>query len=139
MDQVTNPDIHRRGFVGNPVNRVVGVLDDPKEVPTAIASLRRAGFAEEAIHVFLGEEGERMLDLEGRHHGLRARMTRTLQRYGYEADVFREAEEELRAGHALVGVLTDGSTEQQSRATHALKSHHAHSMHFFGHVEVSDL
>lgn len=139
MDPVTNPDVHRHGFVSAPVNRVIGVVDDPREVPATLASLREAGFPEDAVHVFLGEEGERSLDLEGTHHGLRGRITRTLQRYGYEADVFTEAEEELRAGHALLGVLTDGSAEQQSRAARAMKSHHAHSLHFFGHMEVEDL
>jgi len=139
MDLITNPDVHRQGFVSAPVNRVVGVVDDPQEIPATLTSLREAGFADEDVHVFLGEQGERNLDLEGTHHGLRARITRTLQRYGYEADVFHEAEDELRAGHVLIGVLTDGSEEQRSRATHALRSHHAHSLRFFGHTGVEDL
>ena len=139
MDRITNPDIHRHSFVAAPVNRVVGVVDDPWGVSAILTSLGEAGFGEDAVHVFLGEEGERNLDLEGKYHGLRAHIMRTLQQYGYEADVFHEAEDELRAGHALVGVLTDGTVEQRSRATHVLRSHNVHSLRFFARTGVEDL
>jgi hypothetical protein len=139
MDDVTNPDVHDHGFVPAPVNRVVGVIDDPEVVPGILASLHKAGFADDKIHVFVGEEGERNLDLAGTHHGWRARITRGLQQLGFESDVFHEADAELKAGHALIGVLTDGSAEQRSQVARVLRAHHVHSLHFFGSLEVEDL
>ena len=139
MDDIRNPDIHSHGFVSAPVNRVVGVLDDPEAVPAILTSLLDAGFAEDKIHVFVGEEGERVLDLAGTHHGWRARMARSLQKLGFESDVFHEADAELKLGHALIGVLTNGSREEESDVAKVLKSHEVHSLHFFGRLEVEDL
>lgn len=139
VTDVTNPDVHGHGFVAAPLHRVVGVIDDTADLPAAVGGLEAAGFVADAIHVFVGEEGERRLDLEGTHHGLRGRVTRLLQKLGSESDVFIELEEALTAGHAVIGVLTDGSHEERSRAEAVLKAHGAHSLHYFGRLDVEDL
>jgi hypothetical protein len=58
---------------------VVGLLSEHSEVPAICSDLAAAGVDVGAVEILCGERGARILDADGRYHGLRGRIVRTLQ------------------------------------------------------------
>src|SRR5574340_1164390 len=76
------PDNRNRSdaFIPYPTDRIVGTIDDAKDVRAAIEALSQAGFARGDIDVLHGEDALARLDPTGAEHGLMARFQRTLIR-----------------------------------------------------------
>ena len=57
-----NLDPHAEGYVFSPVNSVTGFFDSHHQLDVARQSLREAGFGDQDVGVFVGEEGAQTLD-----------------------------------------------------------------------------
>ena len=49
----------------NLTNRVIAVIDDPRQTQATVETLERAGVADRDLATFSGEEGARQIDAEG--------------------------------------------------------------------------
>ncbi|PYE56435.1 hypothetical protein [Deinococcus yavapaiensis] len=65
------------GFLSRP--KLYGVFEDLESVLLLSERLLALGLGDEQVQVLEGEEGVRSLDVDGRHHGLVARLVRALQ------------------------------------------------------------
>jgi len=64
--------------------------------------VNRPGSDVAAVEILGGEQGARVLDEYGRYHGLRGRVVRTLQGFGYDGTTLAIYDEALRKGDLLL-------------------------------------
>ena len=76
---MSEPQVNVGHFSYRPVCTVVGLLTDSAGVDGA------------AVEILCGEQEARILDARGRYHGLRGRVVRTLQGFGYDLGDLRRA------------------------------------------------
>ena len=91
-------------FYRRPTFHVVGLLTDKSEIPAISGDLAAAGVDVGAVEILCGEQGARILDADGRYHGLRGRVVRTVQRFGYDATTLDMFDEALRGGDLVLHV-----------------------------------
>ena len=127
-------------FIFYPINKVVGIIDDPGDVEAALRELRAAGFTADEIEVLTGEAGAHRLDVRGEAHGPLARSVRALQKLlgDYEGAHVRRHEREFLAGHYGVGV-TAAKPERREKVLEILKSHRGHFINFYGPLSMEVL
>lgn len=117
-------------FTFDPINKVVGVIDDARDVEDALLACRNAGFATDEIELLTDEDGAQRIDA----NGVMVHVFLSTQRVPafYDAPVIASRiEQELRAGHHLLGVTAkDGDARE--RAREILKSHGGHFINFYG-------
>jgi hypothetical protein len=118
-----NPDPHAHGYQYEPSRAVTAFLPAGKNTDTVLHDLADAGFDRERIDVFTGEEGANRLDPEGKHHGLWVRFRRSVEGIFDEGhEILHRAEQNLRAGGAVVEVFTHGEQAERQRAANILKA-----------------
>jgi hypothetical protein len=139
MKTIVNPDPHAEGFKPQPIHNITAVLDRLSDVFSVLQSLGKAGFSEEQISVFLGQDGLEKLDLHGERHGMMARVVRALETLTAEDEANRNAEAALKQGRIFIAVSIDGSDQQKANVESILKTHGAHSLRFFGRWTVERL
>ena len=88
---MNEPQVNVDHFYHRPVYNVVGLLTEKSEVPAISSELESTGVDVAAVKILCGEQGARILDEYGRYHGLRARIVRTLQGFGYDLGDLRRA------------------------------------------------
>jgi hypothetical protein len=117
-------------FYHRPTYHVVGLLTDQSQIPAISAELRSAGVDVAEVEILCGEQGARILDEHGCYHGLRARVVRTLQRFGYDEETLELYDEALRNGDLLlrVPVRPDG----RRGIVGLLQRHQVHDVGYFG-------
>ena len=86
---MNEPQVNVDHFCHRPVYNVVGLLTEKAEIPPISSDLRSAGVDVAAVEILCGEQGARILDEDGRYHGLQGRVVRTLQRMGYDGMTWR--------------------------------------------------
>ena len=118
------------GLLTAPVDRVVALLDGPDEAEAALEELVAAGFDRDQIFVLCGPKGAERLDVSGRHHGLRGRIYRLLERIGDERELLLRSRDHLAAGGLLMTVPADDT--EKSTAADILGAHGGHGMAHFG-------
>ncbi len=118
-------------LLGYPTGHLMGVLPSPAAADAAVAGLRTAGFAADAIHVLVGEDAALRIDGRGTHHGLLARLYRLLQFTQMDqAPDFRRYELEARRGHPVIAVReADPARRRTVRAI--LRANGAHFTNFY--------
>jgi ketosteroid isomerase-like protein len=130
-----DPDNRRNDdFIPYPTDRVVGTLDDAKDVRAAIEALSQAGFARDAIDVLHGEHDLNRLDPSGAAHGFLARFQRTLIRTAGPVEEHKHLTrhiEDVRAGRFVVMVLAKQPAQRRT-AAEILSSHGAEFIGFYG-------
>ena len=115
----------------NLTNRVIAVIDDPRQTQAAIDTLKRAGIADSDLAAFSGKEGAQHIDAEGVYsHGV-THMLRGLQRWTVEGAHLRKYQEELGQGHQVVDVHVHGRRNQDAVAR-VLRAHGAHFINAYG-------
>ena len=131
-----NQDPHVEGrhySVFDSINRVTGLFAKLTDARAAIDDLRRFGFGDDQVEVFVGEKGMKRIDLEGEYHGPRLRTLRKWERIAAdEKEINDRYEAGLERGDALVAVLTDGGEEQRRKAIDSMKAHAAEQLYFWG-------
>jgi len=102
-------------FYRYPMNRVAAIFDDLDNVTAALPQLQQAGFDLVGVNVLSGQEGVRLLDVQGSGRGRWARALRVLQRGGaYEGETLRIHDSALRNGAAIVYVPVRNDGEERS-------------------------
>src|SRR5512138_3538043 len=127
-----------RHTLRNLTNRVIAVIDDPRQARAAIATLERAGIGEGDLNAFSGEEGARQIDAEGVHSGGVTHVLRGLQRWTVEGSHLRKYEAELAQGHQVVDVHIHGRRNQGAVAQ-ILRTHGAHFINAYGQWTIEDV
>ena len=130
-DHPAEPEINPEGFRSDPGGHVYGIVDLPKrDIPAVVADLLAADIPLDGVHVYCCNEGVDQLDPDGTRHGLRARITRMVQKVGYSNDHLETIETELAAGHALIGVAVDDDRENE--IANLLRRHGGHDIVHYG-------
>jgi len=101
---VNEPAVNIDVFTHRPTHHVVGLLNNESDLPALVTELAKIGVPAEEINVLCGERGAQILDRDGRHHGLRARLVRGFQWLGYDASTLAIYDEALRDGALLLHV-----------------------------------
>ncbi|MBP6003969.1 MAG: DUF302 domain-containing protein [Pyrinomonadaceae bacterium] len=114
-----------------PSHRVLGVFDDPDQVANAILSLTKSDFAEDAIEVLCGAEGEKQADFTGEKHGWWGTFVRSLQNLSTERLFLEYYQKELHSGHYLLEVKVANSDEKKA-AANILNENSAKRVTYFG-------
>ena len=115
----------------NLTNRVIAVIDDPRQTQAAVETLERAGVADRDLTTFSGEEGARQIDPEGVYSGGVKHVLRGLQRFTLEGAHLRKYEAELGQGHQVVDVHIHGRRNLHAVAQ-ILRAHGAHLINVYG-------
>lgn len=105
-----------------PVNRVMGAVDQQVLGPL-VQDLIAAGFA--PVGILAGEAGLRRLSETSEGSGLGGALRKFSLSTGGDLDHIRQAEEELRNGHAMVDVEVAGD-EEKTRARDVFLNHGGH-------------
>lgn len=121
-----------------PRQMVTGVLDDPDQLERTLAALRDAGFPDDAVRASGGEQALARVDPEGRRHGLRGRLIRSLEHFGQEGEEHQAAAAEVEAGHVLVVVRVDDEAETD-RAVGVLRAQGLNRLRRWGRWEIEQL
>ena len=128
-DAASQPVMNPEEFQSDLTGHVFGIVDDPKtNLPAITAALLAADVPVDGIHLYCCQPGADAFDPSGSHHGLKARITRTMQSLVYE-DQMQVIEDALESGHGLVGVDADGSAD---RIAAILRGHSGHDIVHYG-------
>jgi hypothetical protein len=127
---VNEPQVNVDHFYHRPTFRVVGLLTEKSEVPAISRELESAGVDVAAVEILCGEQGARILDKDGRYHGLRARVVRTFQQFGYDQETLEIYDEALRHGDLLLHV--PARPADRYRIAVLLQRHYVHDVGYFG-------
>jgi ketosteroid isomerase-like protein len=131
-----DPDNRNRNdaFIPYPTDRVVGTIDEAKDVRAAIEALSQAGFARDEIDVLHGEHDVSRLDPTGAEHGFLARFQRTLIRTAGPVEEYKHLTRhiaDVRSGRFVVMVLAKQPSQRRA-AAEILSSHGAEFIGFYG-------
>jgi hypothetical protein len=133
MSTTVNLDPHAEGYRFNPMHRVTAMFESRGQVKPVLEPLHGAGFGDDKIEVFVGREGVEKLDLEGSHHGKVIHFLREAQLATADEEyLFRELDQAVRGGGAVIGIVTDGDEARKKQAVEILKSHGAHEVYYWG-------
>lgn len=119
-------------FHAYPTQSVIGFVSTAADAQATRTALRAAGIDDAAVGVLHGVAGARILDRTGRAHGVLARMVRWFQRATDDGALLDEADAELRAGHFLFRVYTNGTPAAKHRTQRILTAHNGHGITFYG-------
>jgi hypothetical protein len=121
-------------FTFDPTNKVIGVMDNVDDTRDALRDLIAVGLSEKEIALLTDEEAARRISENDEWSEISVHIFRSTQKLPafYDAPVIvRRLEQELHAGHHLIGVIAkDGETRE--RACGILKSHGGHFINFYG-------
>lgn len=134
MEHTPSDTSSQSQFTFDPTNKVVGVIDDAGDAAAALFDFREAGFTADQVELLTNEEGVRAIDVSSEGHEVTVHVVHSTQSVPafYDAPVIvKRIEEELRAGHHLVGVVAkDGEAREEARKI--LKTHGGHFINFYG-------
>src|SRR6187200_2064803 len=117
-----NPDSHARKYAAVPKGAVTAFFAPGQDHEVALRALEDAGFGEDRIDVFAGEQGAETLDMEGRHHGGWIRFVRSLEdMFTDDAYLYHRTDELLRSGSTMIAVFTHGDRRERKLAVEILR------------------
>lgn len=117
-----NPDPHTRKYVYVPKGAVTAFFGPGQDYDVALKALADAGFGDDRIDVYSGEEGAEKLDAEGRHHGLWVRFVRSVEdTFTDDAYLSHRTDEILRDGGTVIAVFTHGKRDERDRVVEILR------------------
>ena len=79
-----------------PLRNAVAAILDQEGLDQALSIRSDAGIDSTSVEVLAGQEGAEILDLDGSHHGLRARLVRHIQLPGSSENDLRNYSADLR-------------------------------------------
>jgi len=126
-------------FLTYPTNKLIGAIVDAPHAQAAIEALNVAGFAEDQVDMLCGLEGARRLDVNGKEHGVLARLYRFIEGFGdMEHNHLKRYEQELLAGHFVIAVKARDK-ESREQARQIVKAHDGYFINFYGRWHVEGL
>jgi len=117
-----------------PENRVLGVLDTPEQLRSAVTALRNAGFLTSELDVSCGARAADALGESTGRTGLAGLAIRVAERLGIENDemaVKDRYEQALRDGRFVVSAAVP-TDERRELAGRVLREHGGHFINFLG-------
>ena len=133
-----NPNPSDEDFLVYPTNRVAGIIKKPIQLKSTLDALSAAGFDQDEVEVYCGQEGIHIVDAEGDEHGTLGQILRSIQTFGADYEYAKRHEEALQAGHYLVTVPADEDEEKQ-KAADILKENGGSFINYFGSMTVEQL
>jgi hypothetical protein len=128
-----NPDPHQASYVYQPTNAVTASFPRGQDHKGLLRELSDAGFKDERINVFTGEQGAAQMDVKGENHGAWVKFRLALQHaFADEAKVHQGTDELLRSGGSLVVAFTDGDAAKKERAINIFRSHQSQEVLYWG-------
>ena len=121
---------HNGHALRNLTNRVMAVIDDPRQTQAAVETLERAGVADRDLATFSGEEGVRQIDAEGVHSGGVKHVLRGLQRFTLEGASLRQYQAELV--RVITSSMSRSRPPKRDAVAQILRSHGAHFINVYG-------
>ena len=119
----------------DPIHRVTAVFKTREALSPILEALHQAGFGEEKIDLFIGEEGAEQLDLTGKSVGAVVRFLNELKTaLTDETEAADQIDESLRNGGMSINVLTGTDDEQKRSAVQILKTHNPQDLRYWGHL-----
>jgi hypothetical protein len=101
-----NPDRHVDGYLYAPTRAVTAMFGKGVNTDSLLRELVEAGFVDEQIDIFVGEQGAYQFDAEGKRHGPWVRFRRFLERMLDETHGrLHRIDETLRNGGCMIEVL----------------------------------
>lgn len=123
----------RSHFTFRPRSSVYAVLDDLMAVRDFSQHLMELDFGDLQVQVLEGHDGIKELDVDGRHHGLVARMVRAMQGITDEREHIGQYVQALLKGCYVVAVaVPPRKPDAVRRIAGAFRSCGAHHMHHYG-------
>lgn len=104
-------------------NAVFAVIDDQANASRAVTALVEAGFSEDRVTVWRGEEGKKEIDPTGKEHGVIGRIRRAVQTMGTEYDVIQEFAELVGQGKS--GFAVGYANQDELASAHRILAEHA--------------
>jgi hypothetical protein len=132
------PRRNEKRYYRYPLHRIVAVLDDPPNLGLALADLGSAGYDVSKVNVLSGPQGARLLDPTGVRHGLRGRLLRWRQGYGYESDALGVHTDALVNGRHVVYVPVNGDQERR-RVLDVLRARGGHHLLHFRRWTIEEI
>ena len=126
-------------FTFDPTNKVVGSIDAAADAKDAMRDLTSAGFAASEVELLTDKEGAARIDMS--EAMVQVHIFDSTQKVPafYDSPVIvRRVEEELRAGHYLIGVVAKDE-EARERAREILKARGGHFINFYGRFAAEGL
>jgi hypothetical protein len=114
-----------------PRQRVIARLANPDEAAAAVDALLDAGFPRNDVFVLCGEDAVRRLDPTGRHHGLRGRVVRAIERVFEAEDILDEDAAYLRSGGVIIAAPAH-TADERATAIRVLREHGGTDMRYHG-------
>ncbi|MGH2688179.1 MAG: hypothetical protein ACRDKW_05160 [Actinomycetota bacterium] len=119
------------GLLTYPYDRIKTLIDSPDDALAAIEELAAAGWQREQIYVLCGAEGATRLDVTGRHHGLRGRVYRFMERFADDVgENLERSAAHLQAGGLWMTV--PATDEDKEKVVEILARHGAHDLVHYG-------
>ena len=134
MEQTPGKNAADSKFTFDPTNKVVGSIDAADGVQAALRDLKSAGFTTKEIELLADAEAASRIGVNDEAYEVRVHIFDSRQKVPafYDAPgIVRRVEEELQAGHYLVGVMARDE-EARERVHRILKSHGGHFINFYG-------
>jgi len=128
-----------RRAIGYPMNRLLGVIDDPAEAAAAMAELQTSGLATSDLEILRGDEGADRVDGTGRVAGWRGRLRRAFAFTLMDQLVdFAAYERALRGGRAVVMIRVQGDVPKAA-AHEIVRRHGGHFINYYGRFATEEL
>lgn len=120
-----NPIPGKSSSPPSPARQVIAAINVPEDVAAALNEFTRAGFAAGDVVVLAGRETLRRLSAMGFGFGFSGRLISLLRRFSSDIGLQSLARqtEELRAGHALVGVCIRQEDERRRAEAIFMRCH----------------
>ncbi len=133
------PDAAPHRAIGYPTNRLLAVIDDPKDAAAAMSELATSGIAARDMELLRGEEGADRVDGTGEVSGWLGRLRRAFDFTLMDQLVdFAAYERALRDGRAVVMVHVHGDAPKDA-VRQTLKRHKAHFINYYGRFATEEL
>jgi hypothetical protein len=118
-------------FTFDPTNKVVGVIDDARDVEGALRDLTAAGFQVKEVELLMDEEGQQRINLSDEVLVHIFRSTQKVPAYYDAPGLLERIQKELLEGHYLIGVYAKEPASRE-RVREILKSDGGHFINFYG-------